>query len=315
VHKSKYLMTVTATVVVTLALVAGVFAVVRTSSTPTAGAADAADEPALVPVKLTAFYLDFGGSESLGFQPTGISGHNGERTNTGYANDLLLREGLKGVALTLQQVGCPGDTVQSVLNTTKADACYHPPTTQLTTSIQYLKNHPTGQGLVTVDIGSNNIRPCLEADPVNQACVATALAAVQVDLPKILTQLKAAASPTTHFVGLEYSDPFLGYYIKGPGGPARAAATLVAVDQFDTLLGKIYTQHGITTAAVPTYFDMNVATPTTVDNVGTLPLNVEQACQLSWFCYGTPFGPDDHPSNAGYSMIAAAIEAVLPKSW
>jgi hypothetical protein len=309
---SRYLMTVMATVIVTLAVAAGVVAVVRTSGTPSAGAASAS---AAVPVKLTAFYLDIGGSESLGFQPTGISGHNGERTNTGYANDLLLREGLKGVALQLQQVGCPGDTVQSMLNTTQADACYQPPKTQLTTSIAFLQAHPTGQGLVTIDIGSNNIRPCLEADPVNQACVATALAAVRVDLPKILTQLKAVASPTTHFVGLEYSDPFLGYYIKGVDGPARAAATLVAVDQFDTLLGNIYTQRGITTAAVPTYFDMNVATPTAVPNVGTLPLNVEEACLLSWFCYGTPFGPDDHPSNAGYSMIAAAIEAVLPKSW
>lgn len=304
-------MTVVATVLVTLAVAAGGFSLLRTSATPNAGAASAE----AVPVKLTAFYLDFGASESLGFQPTGIPGHNGERTNTGYANDLLLREGLKGVALTLQQVGCPGDTVQSVLNTTKADACYQPPKTQLTTSVAFLQAHPTGQGLVTVDIGSNNIRPCLEANPVNQACVAGALAAVQVDLPKILTQLKAAASPQTHFVGLEYTDPFLGYYLDGPGGPARAAATLVAVDRFDSLLGNIYTQHGVVTAAVPTLFDMNVVTPTAVGNVGTLPLNVKEACQLSWFCYGTPFGPDDHPSNAGYSMIAAAIEAVLPKSW
>ena len=310
-HISRFVTTVLATVIVTLAVAAGVVALVRTSGTPSAGAASAA----AVPVKLTAFYLDIGGSESLGFQPTGISGHNGERTNTGYANDLLLREALKGVALQLQQVGCPGDTVQSMLNTAQADACYQPPKTQLTTSVAFLQAHPTGQGLVTIDIGSNNIRPCLEADPVNQACVATALAAVKVDLPKILTQLKAAASPTTHFVGLEYSDPFLGYYIKGTDGPTRSAATLVAVDQFDTLLGNIYNQHGVTTAAVPTYFDMNITTPTTVDNVGTLPLNVYEACQLSWFCYGTPFGPDDHPSNAGYSMIAAAIEAVLPKSW
>lgn len=310
-HLSKFLTTITATVIVTLAVAAGVFALVRTTGTPSAGAASAA----AVPVRLTAFYLDIGGSESLGFQPTGISGHNGERTNTGYANDLLLREGLKGVALQLQQVGCPGDTVQSMLNTSQADACYQPPKTQLTTSVAFLQAHPTGQGLVTIDIGSNNIRPCLEADPINQACVATALAAVKVDLPKILTQLKAAASPTTHFIGLEYSDPFLGYYIKGADGPTRSAATLVAVDQFDTLLGNIYNQHGVTTAAVPTFFDMNTTTPTTVENVGTLPLNVYEACQLSWFCYGTPFGPDDHPSNAGYSMIAAAIEAVLPKSW
>jgi lysophospholipase L1-like esterase len=311
VHISKFVTTIMATAIVTLAVAAGVFALVRTNGTPSAGAASAA----AVPVKLTAFYLDIGGSESLGFQPTGISGHNGERTNTGYANDLLLREGLKGVALQLQQVGCPGDTVQSMLNTSQADACYQPPKTQLTTSVAFLQAHPTGQGLVTIDIGSNNIRPCLETDPIDQSCVAAALAAVQVDLPKILKKLKAAASPTTHFIGLQYSDPFLGYYVKGADGPTRAAATLVAVDQFDSLLGKIYTQEGIVTAAVPTFYDMNVSTPTTVDNVGTLPLNVYEACQLSWFCYGTPFGPDDHPSNAGYSMIAAAIEAVLPKSW
>ncbi len=60
---------------------------------------------------------------------------------------------------------------------------------------------------------------------------------------------------------------------------------------------------------------MNDNTTVTLDNVGTIPLNVEMACRLSWFCYGAPFGPDDHPNNAGYSIIASTIQAALPKSW
>ena len=52
-----------------------------------------------------------------------------------------------------------------------------------------------------------------------------------------------------------------------------------------------------------------------VANVGTIPLNVEKACELTWMCYPSPFGPDDHPNDAGYSFIAQAIEAELPKSW
>ncbi len=40
-----------------------------------------------VPIADT-FYLDIGGSSSLGTQPTGIATHNGHRTPLGYANDL-----------------------------------------------------------------------------------------------------------------------------------------------------------------------------------------------------------------------------------
>lgn len=301
-------------VLVTLALLTGAFFLGRSSSTPNAGAASTTTAPPSTAVKLSAFYLDVGASESLGFQPTGIVGHNGERTDTGYANDLVTREGLKGVVLYLQQTGCPGDTVQSILNTTKADACYHPPQTQLTKDVAYLQSQ-SGPGLVTVDLGFNNIRLCLEANPVDQTCLAEGLAAIQVDLPKILNQLKAAAASNVTFVGIEYADPYLGYYFNGTGGPAEATATLVGIDKVDTLLGQIYAKAGIAVANVPSLFQINNNTPTTVDNVGTEPLNVKEACQLSWFCFSSPFGPDDHPNDAGYSLIASAIEAVLPKSW
>jgi lysophospholipase L1-like esterase len=298
-------------VFLTFALVIAAFLVGRTSAPASAGAR-ATTTPTVT--TFSAFYLDVGASESLGFQPTGISGHNGQRTNTGYANDLILREALKGIALTLDQVGCPGDTVQSILDTSASDACYHAPQTQLTKAISYLQGQ-TGPGLVTIDLGFNDVRTCLETVPVNETCFAAGVAAIQLDLPKIVSQLKAAAGPDVTFVGVEYSDPYLGFYLDGAGGPAQATATLEGMDQVDALLAQIYTAAGIQVADVPSLFQMDNNTTATLDNVGSVPVNVEEACTLSWFCYPKPFGPDDHPNEAGYSIIAQAIESVLPTAW
>jgi len=88
-------------------LVVGVYLVQRSVTAPSASAASGSE--------FSAFYLDLGASTSLGFQPTGIVNHNGRRTNTGYANDLLEVENIKGVSLTLTQLGCPGETVQTIL--------------------------------------------------------------------------------------------------------------------------------------------------------------------------------------------------------
>ena len=306
-RKTKYPLVVT----VTIALVVAAFLVGRTSAPASAGSR-ATTTPTVT--TFTAFYLDVGASESLGFQPTGIPGHNGQRTNTGYANDLVLREALKGVALNLEQMGCPGDTVQSILDTSASDHCYQAPQTQLTKAVSYLQGQ-TGPGLVTIDLGFNDIRTCLEDNPINEACFSAGVAAIQLDLPKIVSQLKAAAGQDVHFVGVEYSDPYLGFYLDGTGGPAQATATLEAMDQVDALLGQIYSAAGIEVADVPSLFQMDNNSTSTLDNVGTIPVNVQEACTLTWFCYPTPFGPDDHPNEAGYSLIAKAIESVLPTSW
>src|ERR1700679_4016684 len=65
----------------------------------------------------TGFYLDIGASTSLGVQPTGIPAHNGHRTSTGYANDVLAYLAKRGITLVLRQVGCPGETTQTMLLT------------------------------------------------------------------------------------------------------------------------------------------------------------------------------------------------------
>jgi lysophospholipase L1-like esterase len=300
---------VTASVVIVV-IVAGIFVFGRSNNPLGATASASTTTPSF-----SAYYLDIGASASLGFQPTGILQNNGRRTSTGYANDLILMESLKGVALTLYQIGCPGETVQSILSTSVADHCYKLPQTQMGRAKEVLRATQGQAGVVTVDLGFNNVRTCFTPTLVNEACVSTAIAAVQVDMPKVIRALKSAAGPKVHIIGLEYNDPFLSYYESGPRGPAMATESLVDFNRLNAMLHQVYVNAGASVADVPTYFDTNVTTRVTVPNVGVIPQNVEQACLFTWMCYSQPFGPDDHPNDAGYSLIAQAIRAQLPKSW
>jgi lysophospholipase L1-like esterase len=42
------------------------------------------------------------------------------------------------------------------------------------------------------------------------------------------------------------------------------------------------------------------------------PKDAARACELTWMCAGHPYGPNLHPNNAGYSVIAQAIAQALP---
>jgi len=307
---------------VVTSLAVGVFLTIRTSDAPPASAASGTTTttaptptPTPTPVTFSGFYLAVGASSSLGFQPTGIVHHNGRRTPDGYANDLVLLEGYQGVALTLDQIGCPGETVQTILNTRVADHCYSLPETQMTQAVSFLQSNQSSPGVVTVDLGFNSIRLCLWAAVVNQACVNKAIAAVHVDMPKVLRELKGAAGPRVRFVGLEYYDPFLARYLNGAAGYAGASESLVAMNRLNATLQQVYLSAGVSVANVPALFDSEITTRVASTGRGVIPENVAQACAMTWMCYTAPFGPDDHPNDAGYSLIAQAIAAVLPKSW
>jgi hypothetical protein len=127
------------------------------------------------PTRVTGFYLAIGASASLGTQPNGVSSHNGYRSKTGYTSDVAAIEARKGVALDLAPIGCPAETAQSMLSGT--DKCYKPPNRQMTVATKYLHEHATKVGLVTIDLGFNNVRPCLWPT-VNRACVASGIAMV-----------------------------------------------------------------------------------------------------------------------------------------
>src|ERR1019366_1027106 len=119
---------------------------------------------------------------------------------------------------------------------------------QMTQAVAFLQAHRSSVGVVTVDLGFNNIRLCLWASPVDEACANQAIAAVQVDMPKILRELKTAAGPNVRIVGLEYNDPFLARYINGASGAAAATAGLVAMDRLNATLVQAYVGAGVAVA-------------------------------------------------------------------
>jgi lysophospholipase L1-like esterase len=261
----------------------------------------------------TGFYLAIGGSSSLGFQPTGIPAHNGKRTDTGYANDVQAMEAKKGTKLVLRQVGCPGERASTMI--LAHDACYKGIGGQMTASLNYLRAKIDEKGLVTIDLGFNDVRACLLGGIVDEACANKGLASVRQDMPAIVRRIKAGAGPDVKIVGLLYEDPFLSDYLYAGTGFNAANLSLQVIAELNASLETIYRSDGVAMANVPGAFKTDAINEVPLDNVGTVPQNVASACTLTWMCAKPPWGPDDHPNNAGYRVIANAIEGALPSSW
>jgi hypothetical protein len=150
---------------------------------------------------------------------------------------------------------------------------------------------------------------------VEEACATAGLAHVRDDFPKVLADLKAAAGPNVHFIGVEYGDPFLEHYLLGAAEFDDATNTLSVITTLDNELHAAYNAAGIPSANVPGAFQLANTTPTTIAKLGSVPQNVASECAFTWMCTPPPWGPDDHPNNAGYATIATEIEAKLPRGW
>jgi GDSL-like Lipase/Acylhydrolase family len=258
------------------------------------------------------FYLDIGASESLGFQPTPDTPH-GVPTDEGYANDLVAYEATRGIALDLTQVGCPGETTTTMLN--GEDHCYGDVDTQLAAAMTFLSDHQDEQGIVTIDLGFNNVRHCLVHETDDDACSRVQLHDVRVDLPLIVRSLKSVAGPGVTFVGLGHYDPYLGYEIRGAADADFAQRSEHVIDQLNGVLRYVYSNQDVPMADVDDFFDGKDRSPVALSGVGTVPNNVAHICDLTWMCAAAPYGPDFHPDDEGYATIAEAIEAVLPAPW
>jgi lysophospholipase L1-like esterase len=264
----------------------------------------------------TGFYLDVGGSSSLGYQPTGRLTKDGQLfdapTDRGYADDLVKLED-ESVSLTLFKIGCPGETVATLLG--EKDHCYKLPVTQMSIARKYLRAHLNDVGVVSIDIGFNDVQPCIETAVVEGGCASAARQLVQADLPKVVSELKSAAGPQVHFVGVEYGDPFLGRYLEGPSEDAYATQTLAEITELDEVLTSVYAKAGVAVANGATIFSSASTTPTKMANGVVVPKNVAVICADTYMCRAYPYGPDDHPNDAGYEAIAEEMFRVLPATW
>jgi lysophospholipase L1-like esterase len=282
----------------TICLLAGLGA----SKTTAAGA----DTPAPTPVE---YYLDLGGSASVGFQPT-ADRPQGQPTDTGYANDLLTIERARWRDLQLVQFGCPGETTGSFLF--GGDRCRPAGQTQLAEALAFLHTHPNTV-LMTVDLGFNDIERCLAFRTIDPTCLNQRLALVRQQLPEIVEALRDAGGPSLRIVGLGHYDPYLGDYIRGGGyDQTFAEASEGAIDRLDATLRSVYAAAGIPLAEVGRAFQIDQTDPTELAGSNDVPRNVARTCALTWACTTEPRSSRQHPNNAGYQVIAQAIAAAVP---
>lgn len=275
----------------------------------------------------TTYYLAIGASESVGVQPTPADPH-GQRTDQGYADDLLATERARWPGLHLVQVGCPGETAVAAVDGSGGGGgpggsgsgaplhhggarCHYPLGSQLATAVAFLRSHPAATVLATVDLGFNDVRPCLVHGAIDQGCVTTALAGIGQVLPGALAQLQAAGGPTLRIVGLEHDDPYLGDYLDGPTGQAFALASVTVVDRLNATLSAVYSAAGAAVADVPRAFRSGDLQPVATGAFGTVPAEVAEVCERSWSCSTGPTAHNVHPNAQGYQVIAGAVAAAL----
>jgi lysophospholipase L1-like esterase len=258
------------------------------------------------------FYLDVGASVSVGVQPTPLA-PNGQRTDQGYSNDLVALEAATGVTLALDEVGCPGESTSTMVF--GGDRCYPSPSSQLSTAVAILSAHHDQTGLVTIDLGFNDVMPCIAHTMVDQSCLSRQIGVVREQLTAILSTLRAAAGPHVLFVGVDHYNPYAALIGRGTRGRLLAARRAAAIEDLNAALRDVYGSFSIPVADVAAAFHDYAGTTVHAVDGHTRSDNAARICELTWMCRPAPLAPNIHPNIRGYLVIAQAIKAVLPATW
>lgn len=290
-------------------LLASLAALVLALSFGTVGPAGGDRAPAARP-RVSVLYLDIGASVSVGVQPTPRD-PLGQPTNRGYSNRLVTLEATRGVKLRLTELGCPGESIASMLH--GPDPCYVAPDTQLSDSIAFLRAHHSATTLVTVDLGFNTLDVCFRKHDIDLTCVAPHLKLLRTQLREVMHALTTAAGPHVTFVGINHYNPYLVKSTAEGSSETFATNSVAAMREMNGSLAKVYHSFGVPVADVSAAFHETDTHVVRVVNNEKVTANVDYECRFTWMCAPQPFGPNIHPTNAGYEAIAVAIAAVVPR--
>ncbi len=267
----------------------------------------------------TYYYVSLGTSLSVGVQPNG-SGIP-VPTDEGYPDQVFdsirpaFEAGGNGRDLKLIRLGCPGETLDDMLN---GGSCPYLAGSQLAAAVDFINDNKDRIHLITIDIGGNDFRDadCIGAvDYMN--CATDVSTQIAMDLAVVLAALRQSADPNTTIVGMNYYNPYLGSWLEGDAGQQLAYDSSQAAAILMDYLSTTYESAGVPMADVYNAFasdDFGTMVPSSLPppNDGMLPLNVANICEFTYMCDPDPVGPDIHASRAGYALIAETIEALLP---
>ncbi len=250
------------------------------------------------------YYLSLGDSLAQGVQPnsSGVS----VETNQGYPNQLFTALHTANPTLKLVKLGCPGETTATMIN---GGICTYTKGSQLAQAAAFLASHRGKVQLVTIDIGANDLNPCLILPTLNQivTCLEGVFPQIQANLTSIMNTLTTASgSGVPPIIGMNYYNPELANWLKGdPASKALAKASIALAQAFGNLLSGVYTAFGAKVADVFTAFHTSqFGVKVTLPLFGKVPKDVAYICTYTWECAAPPVGPNIHANILGYGIIA-----------
>src|SRR5215831_2696177 len=259
----------------------------------------------------SSFYLSLGDSLAQGVQPNaqGVS----VPTKQGYPDQLFTALRLGNPTLKLVKLGCPGETTTSMI---KGGICSYPAGSQLKQAAAFLASHKGHVQLVTIDIGANDLNPCLALTNINAivVCLQGVFPQIQANLTTIMNTLTTAGgSGVPPIIGMTYYDPELANWLKGtPAAKTLAKDSIVLAEAFGNLLSGVYTAFGAKVADVfKTFHTTQFAARVTLPAFGTVPKDVGYICSYTWMCAAPPVGPNIHANRLGYAVIANTFLDVI----
>jgi lysophospholipase L1-like esterase len=252
----------------------------------------------------SSFYLSLGDSLAQGVQPNaqGVS----VETKQGYPDQLFTALRLGNPTLKLVKLGCPGETTATMI---KGGICSYSAGSQLAQAAAFLAHHKGHVQLVTIDIGANDLNPCLALTNITAIvkCLEGVFPKIKTHLTKIMNTLTTASGsgpPPT--IGMAYYDPELANWLKGtPADKTLAKDSIALAQAFNNLLGGVYKAFGAKVADVFTAFHTAAfSTRVHLPAFGSVPKDVGYICMYTWMCAAPPVGPNIHANQLGYGVIA-----------
>ena len=285
-------------------------AVTLTCVVPVFSAASAAVNAGTGQPAAKQYYLALGDSLATGEQPN-------QDANQGYANQLDAQLRSHGRVLSLDDLGCAGETTWTFIH---GGICGYPDGPgmgdQLGAAVDFLRAYPGQVPLITIDIGGNDLNDCdgLSSVSAAGACGKSLIPGMSRNLTAILKALRAA-DPSAVITGLNYYVPQVAYWLDGAAGRSLATAQISVTKSMNAALAADYKAATAGYADVFSEFESDDLTDmTTLPGYGSVPVAVALVCEWTWMCAAPPEGGDDHANQEGYGAIAAAIYAVLPAS-
>jgi lysophospholipase L1-like esterase len=262
--------------------------------------------------KKKTMYVSLGDSQGWGYSKNA----DGEafQSDRGYSN-LLTAQARKdsryGRKVTLRNLSCPGESTATYL--AGGRCTYKGFASQAAATRALLSKHRKRIAFVTINIGANNFTGCAKGTAVDLGCVDEGMKNLERDLPKIYRGLRKAAGPKAKIVAATQYNPYLYFWLHPDDHRQLAELSDALVKQVNERLTTAARAAGakLRVADVYTAFKAGVLDQMTEHEGAEVPVAVAELCRLTLMCRPAPVGPDIHPSDAGYALMAKTFAKAL----